>query len=197
MANSAQEHSNRAMTRDARPPQAGDADRWHGVGDRIQTLLDACSSGGGAARERAEQLVREVVELYGEGLQRILAVLDTPAVQRLVADDLVASLLVVHGLHPQDIPARVQAALERVRPRLHGGEVTVLALEDAAVRLALTSAGHGCPSTSAALETLVREAVRDAVPEIETVEIGTAAPTDTTVIAPQSLFARVRGGVVA
>jgi len=50
----------------------GDA-QWRSAGDRIQTLLDATSAGGTVARERAEQLVREVVELYGAGLARIMA----------------------------------------------------------------------------------------------------------------------------
>ena len=41
--------------------------QWRTAGDRIQTLLDACAAGGAVARERAEQLVREVVDLYGAG----------------------------------------------------------------------------------------------------------------------------------
>ena len=36
--------------------------------------------------------------------------------RRLAADELVASLLVVHGLHPETLAERVAAALERVRP---------------------------------------------------------------------------------
>src|ERR1700691_6223248 len=50
----------------------GDA-QWRSAGDRIQTLLDASSAGGTVARERAVQLVREVVELYGAGFSRIMA----------------------------------------------------------------------------------------------------------------------------
>ena len=68
----------------------GDA-QWRSAGDRIQTLLDATSAGGTVARERAEQLVREVVELYGAGLSRIMATVsdraDRGTVDRLVADD--------------------------------------------------------------------------------------------------------------
>lgn len=198
MADDTQNRSDRAVADGAGMTPAAGEDRWHGAGDRIQTLLDSCSAGGVAARERAEQLVREVVELYGEGLQRILGALDKPALHRLVDDDLVASLLVVHGLHPQDVVARVQAALARVRPHLasRGGDVTVRDIDDAVVRLELTSAGRGCPSSTAALEAVVHEAVRDAAPEVDTIEFVTA-PSDSTVIAAESLFARVRGEVVA
>ena len=34
----------------------------------------------------------------------------------LVADDLVENLLLLHDLHPDDVGARVQAALDQVRP---------------------------------------------------------------------------------
>ena len=39
--------------------------QWRTAGDRIQTLLDASAVGGTVARERAEQLVGEVTDLYG------------------------------------------------------------------------------------------------------------------------------------
>ena len=41
--------------------------QWRTAGDRIQVLLDASAAGGAVARERAEQLVREIVDLYGAG----------------------------------------------------------------------------------------------------------------------------------
>ena len=106
----------------------GDA-QWRSAGDRIQTLLDADVGRRPVARERAEQLVREVVELYGAGLERIVAAVGDQAGPRLVdrrfTDDLVASLLLVHGLHPHDVHRRVSDALDRVRPYLgsHGGDV--------------------------------------------------------------------------
>ncbi|MGY5036771.1 hypothetical protein ACWC9U_39735, partial [Streptomyces sp. 900116325] len=51
-----------------------ESDRWRQAGDRIEALLDATSAGGPVARERAEQLVREVVDLYGEALGRVLTI---------------------------------------------------------------------------------------------------------------------------
>src|SRR4029077_15273373 len=108
------------------PDETEDDAQWRTAGDRIQTLLDASSSGGAAARERAEQLVREVTDLYGAALERVLAVAlaaNPDLADRFVADDLVASLLLVHGLHPHTVERRVSDALDGVRPYLgsHGG----------------------------------------------------------------------------
>jgi hypothetical protein len=59
--------------RPTNPMQAPENDtQWRTAGDRIQTLLDSCAGGGAAAHERAQQLVREVVGLYGAGLERIM-----------------------------------------------------------------------------------------------------------------------------
>ena len=97
----------------------------------------------------AQQLVREVVGLYGAGLQRIMALSEDPgAAERLATDDLVASLLLVHGLHPHDTRRRVSDALDRVRPYLgsHGGDVELLEVVfqqgEATVRLAFTAAAR-------------------------------------------------------
>jgi len=171
------------------------ADRWREAGDRIETLLDACAAGGATARERAEQLLHEVVELYGAGLTRIVALLDESATVRLSADDLVASLLLVHGLHPQDVRTRVETALDSVRPYLgsHGGDVALLGVDGAVVRLELAGSCRTCPSSSVTLELAVEEAVRAAAPEIETIEVAAAA-TDSiaSVFSSDSLFTRVR-----
>ena len=87
--------------------------------------------------ERVEEIVRSVVQLYGEGLKRIdeIAAADGAAGERLrsqlAADDLVSSLLILHGLHPKDFETRVREALERVRPYLgsHGGDVEITELD--------------------------------------------------------------------
>src|SRR3954463_14863519 len=107
------------------PDETQDDAQWRTAGDRIQTLLDASSAGGTVARERAEQLVREVTDLYGAALERTISIAssaDPHLVDRFAADDLVASLLLVHGLHPHSVERRVSDALDSVRPYLgsHG-----------------------------------------------------------------------------
>src|ERR1700732_4090070 len=89
-----------------RPDTPENEARWRTAGDRIQTLLDSCAASGTAAYERAQQLVREVVGLYGAGLERIMRAGDAGLAERLATDDLVASLLLVHRLHPDDAQRR-------------------------------------------------------------------------------------------
>ncbi|MBH0780824.1 NifU family protein [Nocardia bovistercoris] len=167
-------------------------DHWRGAGERIETLLDASSAGGVVARERAELLVREVVDLYGAGLRRILDTLDPATVEALTRDDLVASLLLVHGLHPHDLRTRVAGALDSVRPYLgsHGGDVTLLDVADGVVHLELAGNCRSCPSSSVTLELAVEEAVRAAAPEIESIDV-VAARTDPGLIPADTLLARV------
>ena len=118
--------------------------------------------------------MRLVTELYGAGLDADRSSWSPrPAPDLLGAladDDLVASLLIVHGLHPDDLDARVERALDSVRPflRHHGGDVELLDVdEDAgAVRLRLLGSCDGCPSSSVTLQLAVERAIRDAAPEI-------------------------------
>ncbi|SBS78892.1 conserved hypothetical protein [uncultured Mycobacterium sp.] len=169
--------------------------QWRLAGDRIQTLLDATGVGGTAARERAEQLVGEVVDVYGAGLHRVMDLVDDPAVTaRLVADELVASLLLVHGLHPHDVHRRVSDALDSVRPYLgsHGGDVSLLGVDDGVVRLQFQGSCKSCPSSSVTLELAVEDAVRAAAPEVSSIEVVTAEPELTTAVIPaESLMARL------
>ncbi len=189
-----------------RPEESqGDA-QWRSAGDRIQTLLDATSAGGALARERAEQLVREVVELYGAGLSRIIAAVGDQAapglLDRLVTDDLVASLLLVHGLHPHDVHRRVSDALDRVRPYLgsHGGDVHLLDIAGDTVQLQFAGSCKSCPSSAVTLELAVEDAIRAAAPEVSSIEVVAPeadAAEPAAMIPAESLLAQVHSRVHA
>ncbi|HKI39151.1 MAG: NifU family protein [Mycobacterium sp.] len=177
-----------------RPATTSDSEaQWRTAGDRIQTLLDSCAASGATAFERAQELVREVVGLYGAGLQRIMDALDGPALaERLATDDLVASLLLVHGLHPHDAHRRVSDALGRVRPYLgsHGGDVDLIEVTDDTVRLAFRGSCKSCPSSAVTLELAVEDAIRAAAPEVSSIEV-VAGETAASLIPAESLLAQV------
>jgi Fe-S cluster biogenesis protein NfuA/nitrite reductase/ring-hydroxylating ferredoxin subunit len=181
-----------------RPDETQDDAQWRSAGDRIQTLLDASAAGGAAARERAEQLVREVTDLYGAGLERMMhmAVAANPELAEVfTGDDLVASLLLVHGLHPHSVERRITDALDSVRPYLgsHGGDVHLLEVDSDVVRLQFTGSCKSCPSSAVTLELAVEDAVRAAAPEIAAIEV-VAAEKDpgSGVIPTESLLTRLR-----
>lgn len=155
-------------------------DRPRQAGDRIESLLDALGAGGAVARGRAEELVRQVTDLYGSGLARILEILDDrgqlddTTLDALTADELVSSLLVIHGLHPRDLETRVAAALDSVRPYLgsHGGNVELLDVSpEGVVRLRLLGTCQGCPSSSVTLKFAVEEAIESAAPEVTDIQV--------------------------
>ncbi len=158
------------------------------TGERIDVLIDAVAGAGGGpvnparSRERAEELVRTVTDLYGAGLERLLEIvydsgrLDDELLGLLAADDLVASLLLVHGLHPYDVPTRVERALDSVRPYLgtHGGDVELLGVSDVGVvHLRMLGSCDGCPSSSVTLELAVQDAIEAAAPEVTSIEVET------------------------
>jgi Fe-S cluster biogenesis protein NfuA/nitrite reductase/ring-hydroxylating ferredoxin subunit len=177
--------------------ESQDDAQWRTAGERIQTLLDASSSGGAVARERTEQLVREVTDLYGAALKRVLDVAlaaDPDLADRFAADDLVASLLLVHGLHPHDVARRVSDALDSVRPYLgsHGGDVSLLGVDDGVVRLQFQGSCKSCPSSAVTLELAVEDAVRAAAPEIASIEVVAAEKNSSpSVIPAPSLMSRL------
>lgn len=166
---------------------------WRSAGERIEALFEACAADGPAAQARAERLVREVVDLYGAALTRVVDLLDDPVLTgRLAADDLIGSLLLVAGAHPHDVAERVAGALDAVRPYLgsHGGDVELLDISDGVVRLAFSGSCRSCPSSTATLELAVRDAICTAAPEIVRVEAVTVEPSS--VIPADSLLSRVR-----
>ncbi|MFL5925970.1 MAG: NifU family protein [Gaiellaceae bacterium] len=118
---------------------------------------------------RALAAVQAVVELYGEGLRRVLAWCDVRAV---AGDELLGHLLLLHDLHPVDVGTRVASALEEVRPYLgsHGGDVELLGVEGGVARLRLNGTCDGCPSSAVTLKHSIETAILRAAPELERVE---------------------------
>ncbi|MFD5466542.1 thioredoxin [Kitasatospora sp. NPDC127059] len=118
------------------------------TGLRIQQALDALAGSG--AEQAGEQLVRDLMEFYGEGLARLVPALPPPALERMLDDPAVAGLLLLHDLHPEDLTARIDRALAGLPERIE-----VLGYEPATgtLRLRRTASGCGCgePEVEAAL----------------------------------------------
>jgi len=94
---------------------------------------------------------------------------------KLVADPLVESLLLVHDLHPLDTSARVRRAVEEVLPQLgsHAGEVEYLGLDEAGM-LRLRLVQGGCSADT--VRDLISRAVAAAAPEAAGVDIELVQP---------------------
>jgi len=149
------------------------------AGDRIEGLLQELGTiADPRVREKAEELVRLLMELYGSALARILETIDNTdsadaIFDRLAVDDLVASLLVLHGLHPLNVEMRIARALDRVRPYLgsHGGDVKLLGVNEGVVHLRLEGSCHSCPSSTVTMKLAIERAIEEAAPEVVRIEV--------------------------
>jgi Fe-S cluster biogenesis protein NfuA/nitrite reductase/ring-hydroxylating ferredoxin subunit len=149
---------------------------------RVEELLDEVESLGEArAAAKATELVQALLDLYGEGLARVLAHAAEAGGESLPAtlagDELVAHLLLLHDLHPEPLEERVRDALEEVRPYLesHGGDVELLGVGDGVARLRMRGSCDGCPSSATTLKLAVEDVIHKAAPEIEEVRAEGAA----------------------
>jgi Fe-S cluster biogenesis protein NfuA len=142
--------------------------------ERVQKLAAKLKNAGDPEiRAAALDLVQSVIELHGAALDRMMESLSrTPegkeALDKALADDLVASMLLLHGLHPDDIQTRVLRGIEKVRPYLqsHGGDVELAGVRDGIVRLVLHGSCGSCPSSLLTLKSAVEEALFEAAPDI-------------------------------
>jgi Fe-S cluster biogenesis protein NfuA/nitrite reductase/ring-hydroxylating ferredoxin subunit len=125
---------------------------------RVEELLEDVD-------ERGAELVQALLDLYGEGLSRILARADAEA---LAEDELVAHLMLLHDLHPVPAETRVREALEGVRPYLesHGGDVELVSVEAGVARLRLQGSCSGCPSSTMTLKLAIEDAIYKAAPDV-------------------------------
>jgi len=141
---------------------------------RIEKLIERIDSfPDPELRSDALELIQSLMELHGEGLDRLLEIIAADQsglriIDRLGRDELVGSLLLLYGLHPVDLESRVQQALEKVRPYLkaHGGNVTLVELDEGALRIQLERTPQGCASTAMNMKLAVEAAVYEAAPDI-------------------------------
>lgn len=124
--------------------------------ERLHDLVDT------STWELAETIVCRIVRLYGAGLAHSLAHAEVVGVDRealaesIASDDLLASLLVVHGIHPLSTEERIKRAISMIDPH-------------ASVEVD----GSSCELrtiTDAESERLIRLAIEIAAPEITSVE---------------------------
>lgn len=140
---------------------------------RVEGLLEELESlGDPMARDLATTTVQALLELYGEGLRRVLDGVGASQAATLAGDDVIAHLLLLHGLHPVPVEERVQAGLEEVRPYLdsHGGNVELVSVEDGVALLRMQGSCEGCPASAMTLKLAIEEAVFKAAPDVESVE---------------------------
>jgi Fe-S cluster biogenesis protein NfuA len=131
-------------------------------------------------RATGRELMQATMALHGAALERIVELAGGSGdsgqalLEELARDELVASVLVLYGLHPVDLETRVGEALEKARPYLHshGGNVELIGIDyGEVVRVRLEGSCHGCPASSLTLRTAIESAVKEAAPEITSIVV--------------------------
>lgn len=135
----------------------------------------------------ARELLESLMALHGAGLERILEIASRAgeAGQVLLAkcaqDDLVSGLLLLYGLHPEDLRTRVQRALDKSKKSLesHSASAELVSIgEDGTITVRLhTKASGGCGSSTSIARGTLEAALQDAAPDAAAIEIQeTATP---------------------
>lgn len=113
---------------------------------RLQELIEQIQSQPNpAARALLNECLQSLLTFYGDGLSRIVSQIQKAGadgqmiLERLLQDQTVNGLLLIHGLHPVDLESRLRGALEKVRPYMqsHGGNIELLNLENEVAQVRL------------------------------------------------------------
>jgi Fe-S cluster biogenesis protein NfuA/nitrite reductase/ring-hydroxylating ferredoxin subunit len=168
------------MPQEVQAHQPGAEQRNTHQAARIETLVQEIAAfSDPQARATAQELVQAILEMYGEGLSRLLEITaETDAsglelIDTFAGDELLSSLFLLHGLHPLDIETRVRQALDEVRPYLksHGGNVEFVKVEDSIAYLRLEGSCHGCPGSTITLKLAIEEAIYKAAPDLNGLQV--------------------------
>ena len=132
-----------------------------------------------ASRAAAKELVQLLMDLHGAGLERMLELVfqsgdaGTGIIDDLGTDPLVGSLLILYGIHPDDLETRIERKLTQIDSKLHkmGAEVKLLSLAGADLHLGVTLEGHACGSTSKSIRSLLEDAMYEAAPDMASLTI--------------------------
>lgn len=158
-----------ADTRDFRE----DIQRIGGLVQEIESIADP------AVRAATKNLVQSLMDLHGAALEKALDIVAEAGepgmniIDRLGRDSLVSSVLILYGLHPEDLETRVLKAVDKVRPQLRkqGCEVELLGVNDGAIRLRVETGSHTCGSTAKTLQATLEAAMYDAAPDLTSLVI--------------------------
>jgi Fe-S cluster biogenesis protein NfuA len=146
----------------------GDIQRIGALVQEIELIADP------AMRATAKDMVQSLMDLHGAALEKALDIVAEAGdpgmaiIDRLGKDSLVSSVLILYGLHPDDIATRVEKAVDRLRSQLRkqGCEIELLGVNDGAIRIHVEAGSHTCGSTAKTVQAAVEEAIYDTAPDL-------------------------------
>jgi len=145
-----------------------DMQRIGGLVQEIESIADP------AVRATTKDLMQSLMDLHGAALEKALDIVAEAGepgmgiIDRLGRDSLVSSVLILYGLHPEDLETRVVKAVEKIRPQLRkqGCEVELLGVNDGVIRVRVDTGSHTCGSTGKTVQATLEGAIYDAAPDL-------------------------------
>lgn len=147
------------------------------IGDMVERLESAADP---SVRAMARELVESLMALHGAGLERILELAAEAGttgeniIRKCGRDELVGSLLLLYGLHPDDMLTRVERALEKARPFLqsHSASAELISIgDDGKVSVRVHLKAGGCGSTAATVKATLEAVIQDAAPDATSIVV--------------------------
>jgi Fe-S cluster biogenesis protein NfuA len=151
----------------------------------------------GATKTAARDLVQLLMDVHGRGLERVMEIVfdsgdsGQKIIDRLGQDSIVGNLLLLYSLHPDGLEARIQSALDRMRPRLRKLACTIELenVQEGAVQVRLATSGHSCGSSTKDLRSIVEDGMFEFAPDVTSLEIlGLEEPTPAGFVTLESLL---------
>lgn len=168
---------------------------------RVDDAVAALSGLDADSRAVAEELKAAVEAIHRAGLVTIVRGMRADDGARgvlfdLVDDPTVHLLLSLHGIVRPDPVTHANQVLASVRPQLHshGGDVSLVRIDDGTAYVRLEGACNGCSMSSVTLRNLVEEALVQQVPAINAVEVLPNEPTPTLIPVEALLIGRDPAG---
>lgn len=129
-------------------------------------------------REKIVTLVQSLLGFHAAGIERLMQLIaeeregSGTLLDKIAGDRLVGSLLLLYGVHPLSLEARVEQAIERLRssPALNAGAVEVVGISDQVVRLRLAHDQQRCHSSKQMLRTAIEDALYEAAPDLDEIQ---------------------------
>lgn len=146
------------------------------IAEMVERLESAADP---SVRAMARELVESLMALHGAGLERILELASEAGetgqtiIRKCGRDEVVSGLLLLYGLHPEDLHSRVTCALEKTRPFLqsHSATAELLSVDDGRVSVRVHLKPGGCGSTAVTVKSTLEAAIQDAAPDASAIVV--------------------------
>lgn len=157
----------------------------------------------GVTKTAATELVQLLMDVHGRGLERVMEIVfdsgdsGPTIIDKLGQDSIVGNLLLLYSLHPDGLEARIQSALDRIRPRLRklACSIELESVQESTVQVRLATSRHTCGSSTKDLRSIVEDGMYEFAPDVTSLEIlGLEEPTPVGFVTLESLLGQQFAG---